>query len=169
MAASPVRTEISPLLALNERQRLFVQYVADGKSGEVALRMAGYNVNYANGNSPAVAVARLLANPKIQVALKEAYTKLEHKALMTRKRVLDGFLEAIDQAKVMSEPMAQIAGWREIARMCGYFAPETRNVNVNISTNRVVSQLELKSDAELLQIIEGEAELIVSEDEAQAA
>jgi hypothetical protein len=33
-------------------------------------------------------------------------------------------LEAIDRARVRADPAAQIAAWREIGKMLGYYAPE---------------------------------------------
>jgi hypothetical protein len=82
---------------------------------------------------------------------------------MTRKQVMDGFKEAIDMAKVQAEPATMVSGWREIARMCGYYAPEKREINVNITAKRAVDQLETLSDDELLEIIEKDSEVIEGE------
>lgn len=38
----------------------------------------------------------------------------------SRDDVVFGMKEAIDQAKVLGDPMAQIAGWREIGKIKGY-------------------------------------------------
>jgi hypothetical protein len=44
--------------------------------------------------------------------------------------VVNGIKTAIDQAVILADPMAQIAGWREIAKILGI--DKTPNVNVHI-------------------------------------
>ena len=64
-----------------------------------------------------------------------ARTKLREavraRAAITKDDVVHGIKDAIDQAVLITDPMAQIAGWREIAKMLGYDAP--REVRVTIS------------------------------------
>lgn len=49
----------------------------------------------------------------------------------TRDDVIYGIKEAVDQAKVMADPMAQIAGWREIAKLKGH--DKTPNINITLT------------------------------------
>jgi len=134
-----------------------------------ALRLAGYSEN---GNDYEKV---LLRNPKIQAAIKMLQKNYERSVVASRQKVLEGFLEAIEQAKMMSDPAVQIAGWREIGKMCGYYAPEVKEVNINVGAKRVISQLEVMSDDQLLdliekdqQAIEGTARLVAEEDQKRS-
>jgi hypothetical protein len=76
---------------------------------------------------------------------------------MTRKRVMDGLLEGIEMAKLAGEPSSMIAGWREIGKMCGYYEPVKRTLDITVNGSVLVKQLERKTDAELLEMIKGAA------------
>jgi len=99
----------------------------------------------------------------VQRAVRHLQRKYEESIVASRKQVLEGFLDAIGQAKLMSDPAVQIAGWREIGKMCGYYAPEVKEVNINVGAKRVIGQLEVMSDAELLEMIETDREAIEAE------
>ena len=72
---------------------------------------------------------------------------------MTRQRVLDGLLEAVELARERADPTAMISAWREIGRLCGYYAPERVRIGVQASgPNSIFSRM---SDGELLAIAEG--------------
>ena len=48
-----------------------------------------------------------------------------------------------------------IAGWREIGRICGYYAPEKDlKVHVNVTAQRLIEKYETMSDAELAALCE---------------
>jgi phage terminase small subunit len=55
-----------------------------------------------------------------------------------------------------------IAGWREIAKMLGYYEPERRKIDVSVSAKRMVDQFETMSDEELLRLA-GQAEAVAAE------
>ena len=137
---------ISPDKPLTEKQRLFVVLWAKGDSIPSASLRAGF----ADGGSMAYRMVRM---PNI-LALKAKYEALYQEASqMTRQKVMDGLLEAVDMAKLMSEPATMVAGWREIGKMCGYFAPVEVKMKVDVSGSVVVDRLNGMSDAELLKII----------------
>lgn len=149
----PAKTLGDPVLALTEQQKLFVEGLLSGMPQTTAARNAGYSV-------PNVEGTRLMSNPKIINALEFLRRKYEQASNMTRKRVMDGMLEAIEMAKVQGEAGVMVAGWREVGRMCGYYAAEKKEINVNITAKRAVDQLELMSDAELMEMIDGDTEVI---------
>lgn len=155
-AAKRIPKMIAPELGLTEKQRSFALHIADGKSLQLAAKLAGYSVDK-NGKTGGAAVYRTLDKPEVQALIQIRRAQAEKMMDVSRKKVLDGFLEAIEQAKTMAEPMTQIVGWREIGKMCGYYAPETKNINVNVSAQRVLSQFETLSDADLLEVIESSA------------
>lgn len=150
------RLAVAEELALTDKQRMFARFLAEGKTPETAHALCGYKRRSSHA-------WETLKVPGIMEYVKKLQKKNEHMMDMSRKRVMDGFLEAIEQAKLMSEPMTQIAGWREIAKMCGYYAPEVKKIDINVSSQRILSQLETLSDADLLEMIETDAETIEGE------
>ena len=143
--------------SLTPKARVMARYVAEGHPAQIAAKLAGYNPD-----TGGVLYARV-ARPDFIEYVKYLQKQNERVSDMTRKRVMDGLLEAIEQAKLLSEPMTQVAGWREIAKMCGYYAPEVKKIDINISAQRVLTQLETLSDADLLNLIETDAETIEGE------
>jgi hypothetical protein len=55
--------------------------------------------------------------------------------------------------------MGMIAGWREIAKICGFYAPERRKVAGSIDGEALQAKMASLSDAELLAIADGRPDL----------
>jgi hypothetical protein len=148
--------QISPDKPLTDKQKAFVRAWASGDSISAATLRAGFaedSVGY-----------RLVRMPNI-LALKAKYeAKYEEEAQMTRKKVMDGFLEAIDMAKLMAEPATMVSGWREIAKMCGYMAPVEHKMKVDVTGNIVLDRMNSMSDAELLKVITAGAQEALTND-----
>jgi hypothetical protein len=159
----PKRDTSKPRL-LTAKQKEFVRLVGQGESP----RAAGERVwGAANGYAHS-----LIKRSDIRALIDAEKAKYEAAAQMTRKKVMDGLLEAVEMAKLMSEPASMIAGWREIGKMCGYYEPIQKKIDINVSGNVVMQRLERLSDADLIKLIQQEvkseaedAVLIESEDE----
>ena len=132
---------------LTTQQRLFVQHWAKGETIPNAMARAGYNDQPSYGY-------RMAKMPNILALYDEEKAKYEEAAQMTRQRVMDGLLEAVEMAKLMAEPATMVSGWREIGKMCGYFEPKKVDINVNVTGNVIHQRLNQLSDAELLKIIQ---------------
>lgn len=138
---------VSPNKPLTEKQKLFVKFWAEGNSITAASARAGY----ADGAQMAY---RMIYMPNV-LALKAQYeAKYEAEAQMSRKKVMDGLLEAIEMAKLMAEPATMISGWTAVAKMCGYMAPVEHKVKVDVTGSVTMQTLTAMSDAELLELIE---------------
>lgn len=141
---------ISPDKPLTDKQKAFVKFWAQGESIQSASARAGY----ADGAQMAY---RLVHMPNI-LALKSKYeAEWIEESQMTRKKVMDGMLESIEMAKLMAEPASMIAGWREIGKICGYYAPVETRVKIDVSGNVVLGQMNSMTDAELLKLISRDA------------
>lgn len=70
----------------------------------------------------------------------------------TREDVVAGFKEAIDQAKVLADPMAQIAGWREIAKIKGYDKQPNLVLNVHGTVEQFKKELQYMPTEQLLEL-----------------
>ncbi|MCF8210129.1 MAG: terminase small subunit [Rhodoferax sp.] len=134
---------------LSTRQARFVQeYLVDGCGAQAAIR-AGIAPSGAH-----VWASRTLRITKVSEALQARQMADATRLSLRREDVLNGLLEAISQARVLSNPMAMIRGWAEIAKMLGMMAPERIKVDVNVAGKVEMGRLNQLSDAELLQIIE---------------
>ena len=110
---------------LTPRQAQFVrEYVTGGNAAEAA-RRAGYSERTAK----AIA-CELLTKPDLQEAIQALQAENAAQWDITRKDVITGVLEAVAMARAQGEPMAMIAGYRELARMMGFNAPEAHRVEV---------------------------------------
>lgn len=81
------------------------------------------------GLTPANGYA-MMQRPHVIMARERLHNALRTRVEITREDVITGLKEAIDQAVILADPTAQIAGWREIAKLLGY--DKTPNVNIHI-------------------------------------
>ena len=145
MATALATNEDKPL---TEKQLIFVKAWASGESIKTASARAEYN-------DGAVFAYRMVKMPNVLKAYRIEKQKYEEAGQMTRKRVMDGLLEAVEMAKLLSEPATMVSGWREIGKMCGYYEPVKHELNVNVTGDVTVRQLNGMSDAQLLKLIKG--------------
>lgn len=134
---------------LTSQQKAAIKFIAAGESIISAALKAGYKDN-------AMSLYRIARRPKVKELIAKEKAKYEEAAQMTRKKVMDGLLESVAMAKLMSEPASMISGWREIGKMCGYYEPTRRNVTLTIEGSAAMQQLSRLTDAELLRVIQGE-------------
>lgn len=99
---------------------------------------------------------KLKKDPRIQEIIREEMAKNASVVEMTRQKVMDGLLEAIQMARVMSDPHAMIKAWDVMARVCGFMAPEVKRIDISVTAKRLVGKLEQMSDDELLKMAEGD-------------
>lgn len=142
---------------LTQKQAAFVKDILAGFSSTQAARRAGYK--FPKGSAP-----YLLKTPIIAKKLEEEFAKHEKKADMTREKVMAGLMEAVDMAKAAGDATAAVSAWREVAKMCGYYAEEKKKIDISINGMVHVNKIENMSDSELLRIIEGEAQIVDDED-----
>jgi phage terminase small subunit len=143
---------------LTQLQRSFIKHWAAGESITSAALRAGYNDN-------AAAAYQLVKRPEVLALYQEEKRKYEEAAGMTRKKVMDGLLEAVEMAKLLAEPSTMVAGWREIGKMCGYYEPVQKKVDITLNGNVVMERMNKLSDAELLRLIQQEIKDEATEEE----
>ena len=138
--------------ALTRKQARFVEEYAVDFNGTQAAVRAGYAPRSAR-----VTASRLLTKVAIQEAVGALQRHSAEQLRITRERILEELQTAIQIAKVQGDVQSMIRGWVEVARICGYYAPERKSVEVSVSAKRVMRELERLSDAELLAIAENGA------------
>jgi phage terminase small subunit len=125
------------------------QYVLDHCGAAAAVR-----AGYAPGAARQTAY-ELLAKPQVQALVAEYEAAAAKQLALSRERVISEIKAAIAMAREQRDPAAMIAGWREIAKLCGYYAPERRRIEVSTGHDALRVQFESMSDAELIGIAAG--------------
>ena len=137
----------SPLTA--KQARFVHEYLVDGNGAGAAVR-AGYSPSGAH-----VTASRMLRNATPVARAIEARQAADATQLgIARQEVLQGLLEAVDQARVQSNPMAMVGGLRELAKLLGFHAPVSRKVALTYEQAVVHRNLSSMTDAQLLALIE---------------
>lgn len=134
---------------LSPKQKLFIQYVAEGDSGSAAAVRAG-----CTPTSARAIASQWRAIPVIQQEIAKAQAAYAEASQMTKKKVMDMLIEGYEMAKLMSEPATMVSAAREVGRMCGFYEPKKIDLNVNVSGNVILENMNKMSDAELLKIID---------------
>lgn len=135
---------------LTEMQQMFVRHWAAGESILSASARAGYSDN-------GTYAYRLAKDPLI-VEIYQREKKLYAEACqMTRKKVMDGFIDAAEMARLQADPTAMTGAFREIGKMCGYYEPKKIDVNVNVN-GQITTKVERMTDDMLLKLIKGEVD-----------
>lgn len=137
-----------PSQPLTEKQRMFVHHLVHNKLNQTAAaRQAGFS-------EAGVEAVRLLKSPKVQAAIAEERAEYARASAMTKQKVIDGFAEAVDLARIKADPIAMIAGWREIGKMCGFYEPTKTKIEVSVNGRVMIDRLQTMGDAELLALVE---------------
>jgi hypothetical protein len=143
-----VLAQQNPDRPLTDKQKQFVKEWAAGESILSASLRAGYADNGTMGY-------RLSKDPAILKVYHREKALYEQASQMTRQKVMDGFLEAADMARVQADPVALTGAWREVGKMCGYYEPIKRTLDINLSGSVTMKKLEALDDAALLRLIKG--------------
>lgn len=150
---------------LTPHQRQFVEAMANGASGQQAAKAAGSGTQ-----NPAQYAQRLLSLPKVRNELARLQRENRERNQVTRDEVIAGFKEAIKDAKLMADPMAQISGWREIAKMCGLYEPTRHEVTLSPELAQAREQVKTIPTERLLElagpdVIDAEFKLVDEDDD----
>lgn len=143
---------------LTERQRLFVKYFSQGMGQTAAAEKAGFAAPKQDGH-------RLVRDPKIQLAVAKEREKYAKASGITKKKIIDGMLEAVEMAKTKADPTAMIQGYREIGRMCGFYEPAKTQIEVSVNGQVMLQKMQELSDEELLKLAEESGDLDAIEGE----
>jgi phage terminase small subunit len=139
---------------MNEKQTRFVQEYLVDRVGAAAAVRAGYSPRTARQIAH-----ELLTHVDIAEAVREGEAEIAAHAQLTRAAVLQGFQDAIALARLQADGSAMISGWREIAKMCGFYAPERKQVEVvNTAGLELSAEFEQMTDAQLVNLIADGAE-----------
>lgn len=141
--------------SFDRRREIYVQKRALGMPQDRAAEDAGLTIKQ----------ARLFEqSPLFEKLYKDAVAKADEEFQFSLNDVLKGFKHAVEVAEKISEPASIVAGWREIAKIMGYYAPERKILHLTAEGELMVSSMKQLPDHELMKlaeqgvrVIEGEA------------
>lgn len=93
----------------------------------------------------------------VREEIARARAEISDATTLKRLDVIEGILDGIGVARMMSDGGNVIRGWTEIGKILGHYAPEVKTLNLNIGQQRLRTKFEALSDEELMSIIEGQA------------
>jgi hypothetical protein len=96
---------------------------------------------------------RRAVSPHIVQARQILKDELRRTTGITKEDCAYGMREAIDRARLLSEPMTEIVGWEKLAKLMGYDAPQQVNINMQASVEVVRGQLSQIPEAELVKLL----------------
>lgn len=98
----------------------------------------------------------VLKKPHI-VSGREQYRRaVQGRTDFSREDIVAGMKAAIEQATILGDPMSQIAGWREIAKLKGYDKQPNVNINLTGTIDQVTRQLKALSTEQLAELAGGQ-------------
>ena len=104
----------------------------------------------------------MLRSETVKQEIARARAEISDATTLKRLDVVEGILDGIGVARMMSDGGNVIRGWVEISKILGLAVPETKTINLNVTSQRLRTKFEALSDAELLEIMEGEAKEVPS-------
>lgn len=135
---------------LTPKQQKFVDaYVLGGNASEAA-RVAGYSERTARVIGP-----ENLQKPAVIAALAARQAEYAAELQITKEDVMAGILSAINLARRQENPAAMIQGCNALARICGFFEPERRGIEVSVDAQAIGAKFLAMTDAELLALAQG--------------
>lgn len=146
---------------LTTQELSFVEGILAGLTPSQAYKQAGYTSRLST-----LQPHHPLNRPAVQAAIRARQNEMRDEARISRSDVLRGFQRAIKDAQLQADSVAQIAGWREIGKMLGYYEPEKREIVLSDKREEAIRQLQEISMDELMDlagdsVIDGEFELVV--------
>lgn len=150
------RTRAKSLMDLDPMEREFCIRVAQGQSPVDAA--AG-----ANFPTPAADAKKLMNRVGVQRALRTLFEKNMEISEVTREEIIHGFRDAIAIARQMADPRTMIAGYRELGLMHGMYEAKVK-IEITGGAAQIAAQLQTKSDAELLKVIQENSRILSAEE-----
>lgn len=135
-----------------DKQRLFARTMAQpGMNPYAAARSMGMRHNSS-------VIEHWKKDADVQALIQAERAAYAEASKMTKKRVVDGFLRAVELAELKTDSIAMTAAWREVGRMCGFYAPKIVQHQISLNGQALKDKLHSMSEDELLKLANGEEE-----------
>lgn len=132
------------------KQKKYVQARAKGLDRDTSAIMAGYSEN---GGDPQV--SRIEKHPDVQQELARIRAETAKNTNITKEDVVQMLMDAAGMAKMLDDPTGLVSAAREIGKMLGFYAPETKKVMHGLDKEQIMAVMEDMSDDELIRLKNG--------------
>jgi ribosomal protein S26 len=133
-------------MAYQDSKILREKYRALRYQGNVPIRAA----RLAGFKDPAKAVQNIRKNTMIEQDILQDLQQQTLESRYNREEVLSVIDEGINMGRIVCDGMTMIRGAQEINKMQGFYAPETKVIDLNADVNVRVHQLQSMGEEELL-------------------
>lgn len=128
------------------------------------IEVYGMTVDRAGEVLGITAPREVIRRPHVRAAMDNAKQALRVSTRITKEDVVNGMVEAIEQAKLLGDPMAQIRGWSEIGKLHDYYSPKRVSVQLTGAITEVRKEIASMPDDELMASLIDEAEDVIDAD-----
>lgn len=94
-----------------------------------------------------------IASPHIIQSRELAKKALRGAMQITREDIVHGYMEAVQMAKQLADPLTMIVGYEKTAKLLGLEAPQRVDINVSASIEVAQARVKTMSDADLVQAL----------------
>lgn len=134
--------------ALTPKQLRWIdEFLVDGNASAAAVR-AGYSERSARSIAH-----ENMTKPDVQAVLQARQMDVANDLLITRQGVIQGLLEAVDMGREERNPAAMVSALREIGKMLGFYAPESKRVELTAVHTGLHGHFVAMNDEQLLALI----------------
>ena len=114
---------------------------------------------------PATTVSSLMQRRDVKEYIAELQAAQAKKLNVTREHVIEGYLKAIDHARMVNEPGTELRGWELIAKLQGYNAPEKHIHDLPEDTKKLLEHYQNADDRQLAEIAGQQGLLELTQDD----
>lgn len=132
---------------LSKKAMKFIDGIELGMLPPAAAEYAGYS-DRDECNS-------LLKRPEIYAHVQKIRARTARKFKITREKVQEGLMDAIELARLQADATAMIRGYNEINKMMGYHAPEVKEHRLTLAQAEKMQKFNGMTDYELLELQQG--------------
>ena len=140
---------------MDAQKNQFAVNISMGMTQTAAARASGYNAQMGTA---------LMKDPETQALIAHNSKEMQSQLILSRNDVLEGMLSAIDDAKLVGEAMPQIAGWREVGKIIGCYAPEKKELVIEQNVEVIQKRVREIADEELHKYTTIEGEVVTEDD-----
>lgn len=94
----------------------------------------------------------IMKKPEMLAAREKMRQYVRERAKITREDIVAGLQEAVEMSRIVSDPMAMIAAWRETAKILGLDKPQEVHLVITGDVKELRRQVRALPERELLRL-----------------
>lgn len=144
--AKKPREKSTVLKPLTETKKKVADALLDGATIKQAAAAVGLTPSSVDKMKTAKEVRSYMGNSQKQ---------LQDALQVHRGDIVIALLSTAEKAELAADHGTMVRAYTEVAKMLGLYAPEVKQVNINMNQRAMLSKYEQMSDEELIQLTEG--------------